>query len=141
MTIKKKSKFKKLKTHKLNRRMTKSQPTRILKYGIINLKCCSNNTIITITLRNGKTRKILSCGSIGFKKAQRSKPIALLALVAATINYLEYFKMKRVICMITGHHNGLKKFLKGLKRKISILRVIRTFNLPHNGCRERKKTP
>lgn len=136
--IKKKFQFRKLKTKK-RLKLRNKQPRRIQKYGIIRIKCCTNNTIVTITKRNGKAQKTFSCGSIGFKKAQKTKAPAMMKLIKYTVGYAKYFKLKRVICVITNRHNGLRKLLKGIKKQVKIIRIIFNLNIPHNGCRIKKK--
>lgn len=137
---KKQLKKKFLKAKALGKKLQlKRKKKRIKKYNILKIKCCSHNTIISLTLRNGKTLQTISCGSIGFPKAKKTKPPAMVKLTTLLLKLLNYYKIKRIICVITGFHGGLRKLIKKLRRKILVTRLIYAFNIAHNGCRGKKK--
>ena len=109
------------------------------KKGIIHIKCSFNNTIITLTDLDGKTRAYCSCGSVGFKGAKRSSRFAgqvaaeYLGKKARNLGY------KDVILNFKGFGKGRNVCIKGLKKsRLQIKEIKDVTPLAHNGCRPKK---
>jgi small subunit ribosomal protein S11 len=107
--------------------------------GIIHIKCSFNNTIITLTSLDGKTKAYCSSGSVGFKGAKRSSRFAgqvaaeYLGKKARKLGY-KYVKVN-----FKGFGRGRIVCMRGLKKsRLRIKKIEDVTSLSHNGCRPKK---
>jgi small subunit ribosomal protein S11 len=114
---------------------------RTVSDGIAHVSASFNNTIITITDRQGNTLAWATSGSSGFKGSRKSTPFAaqVAAEKAGTIARDE-FGMKLLIVFIKGPGPGRESALRALVALgFKIIEITDVTGLPHNGCRAPKE--
>jgi small subunit ribosomal protein S11 len=127
--IKKKSKFK-----------TKNKEKKIITSGKAFVNATFNNTIISITDKDGNVLSWSSAGSKGFKGSRKSTPYAAqVAADDAAVKASEY-GLKTLDVEVKGPGSGRETALRALQaRGFKIMSIKDTSPIPHNGCRPPKK--
>ena len=110
------------------------------KEGIAHIHTTFNNTIVTITNKNGDTICWASGGTIGAKGTKKGTPWA--ASMAATKAAKEALKlgMKKVEVWIKGPGPGRDVGVKAIRAAgLEITKIRDVTPIPHNGCRPPKR--
>ncbi len=119
---------------------TKKKVARNITSGIAHILATFNNTIVTISDRQGNVVVWASCGSAGFKGSKKSTPFAAqVAAKNAAKKALEY-GLKDVEVYIKGPGSGREsaiRAIQGAGLRISAIRDVTP--IPHNGCRPPKR--
>ena len=126
---KKKSKFK-----------AKKKEKKVVINGKAFVNATFNNTIITITDKDGNVLSWSSAGSKGFKGSRKSTPYAAqVAADDAALKAAEY-GLKNIDVEVKGPGSGRETALRALQaRGFKILSIKDTSPIAHNGCRPPKK--
>jgi len=113
---------------------------RTVTSGIAHILASFNNTIVTITDREGNTVTWASTGSAGFKGSKKSTPFAAgTAAESAAKKALER-GLKEVEVFVKGPGAGRESAIRSLQAAGLTIRVIRDVTpIPHNGCRPQKR--
>ena len=119
---------------------TKKKNKRTVVDGIAHVHASFNNTIVTLTDRQGNTLAWATAGGAGFRGSRKSTPFA--AQVAATNagKIAQDFGLKNLEVHIKGPGPGREssvRALHGLGYRIT--NIIDVTPIPHNGCRPSKK--
>lgn len=114
---------------------------RAVSDGVVHINSSFNNTLITVTDRQGNTLAWATAGVAGFKGSRKSTPFA--AQVAGervgTIARDEH-GMKTLIVFIKGPGPGRESALRAfIALGFKIIEISDATGLPHNGCRPRKR--
>jgi len=113
---------------------------KVVSEGIAHVHASFNNTIITITDRQGNALSWATSGAAGFKGSRKSTPFAAqVAAGDAAAKAMEH-GLKNVTVMVKGPGAGRESALRALASaglKISLIRDVTP--IPHNGCRPRKR--
>jgi small subunit ribosomal protein S11 len=120
---------------------TRKRAKRVVTDGIVHISSSFNNTLITVTDRQGAALTWATAGVSGFKGSRKSTPFA--AQVAGervgTVARDEY-GMKTIIVFIKGPGPGRESALRAFAALgFKILEIHDATGLPHNGCRPRKR--
>jgi len=108
--------------------------------GIAHVHASFNNTIITITDRQGNTLSWASSGGAGFKGSRKSTPFAAQVAAEAAGRAAQECGIKNLEVMIKGPGPGRESSVRGLNALgIKILQIQDVTPIPHNGCRPPKK--
>lgn len=108
--------------------------------GIAHIQATFNNTLITITDRNGDTIAWASSGSIGFKGSKKSTPFAAQLASAAAAKKAVGYGVKEVDVYVKGPGSGRESAIRALSSAGLAVKLIRDVTpIPHNGCRPRKR--
>lgn len=122
------------------KKKTKKKVTRNITSGIVHILATFNNTIITISDRQGNVVVWASCGSAGFKGSKKSTPFAAqVAAKNAAKKALEH-GLKDVEVYIKGPGSGREsaiRAIQGAGLRISAIKDVTP--IPHNGCRPPKR--
>ncbi len=108
--------------------------------GIVHVHASFNNTIITITDRQGNALSWATAGGAGFKGSRKSTPFAAQVAAEAAGKAAAECGVKNLEVRITGPGPGREsavRALNALGMKISSITDITP--IPHNGCRPPKK--
>ncbi|TAM90229.1 MAG: 30S ribosomal protein S11 [Candidimonas sp.] len=108
--------------------------------GIAHVHASFNNTIITITDRQGNTLSWATSGGAGFKGSRKSTPFAAqVAAESAGRAALEY-GIKTLEVRIKGPGPGRESSVRALNALgIRISSIADITPIPHNGCRPPKR--
>jgi len=108
--------------------------------GIAHVHASFNNTIITITDRQGNALSWASSGGAGFKGSRKSTPYAAqVAAEDAGKKAMEH-GMRMLEVEVCGPGSGRESALRALQAVGFQITSIRDVTpIPHNGCRPRKR--
>ena len=108
--------------------------------GIARILATFNNTIVTITDREGNTITWASTGSSGFKGSKKSTPFAAgIAAENAAKKAVER-GVKEVEVYVKGPGAGRESAIRSIQAAGLTIRSIRDVTpIPHNGCRPQKR--
>jgi len=119
---------------------TQKKVKRTVVDGVAHIHASFNNTIVTITDRQGNTLSWATAGGSGFRGSRKSTPFA--AQIAAEIagKAAQEFGLKNLDVNVKGPGPGRESAVRSLNAlgfKINGISDITP--IPHNGCRPSKK--
>ena len=99
-----------------------------------------NNTIITITDRQGNALSWATSGGAGFKGSRKSTPFAAQVAAEAAGKAAQEYGVKNVEVRIKGPGPGRESSVRALNSiGLKITAIQDVTPVPHNGCRPPKK--
>jgi small subunit ribosomal protein S11 len=108
--------------------------------GIAHVHASFNNTIITITDRQGNALSWATSGGAGFKGSRKSTPFAAQVAAEAAGRAAVECGIKNLDVEIKGPGPGRESSVRALNSLgIKILSIQDVTPIPHNGCRAPKK--
>lgn len=128
--------------------MAKSQPSRVKKKakrsvadGLAYIHASFNNTIITLTDRQGNVLSWATAGGCGFRGSRKSTPFAAqVAAEKAGQAAMELYGLKNIDVMVKGPGPGRESSVRALHSVgYKIGSITDKTPIPHNGCRPPKK--
>jgi small subunit ribosomal protein S11 len=108
--------------------------------GIAHVHASFNNTIITITDRQGNALSWATAGGQGFKGSRKSTPFAARVAAEAAGKVAVECGIKNLEVRIKGPGPGRESSVRALNNlgiKISLIQDVTP--VPHNGCRPPKR--
>ncbi len=118
----------------------KRRERKTVERGVAHIRSTFNNTIITITDRNGNTISWASAGGAGFKGSRKGTPFAAqLAAEAAAKQAMEH-GMREIEVNVKGPGAGREAAIRSLQAaglEVSVIKDVTP--IPHNGCRPPKR--
>ena len=108
--------------------------------GIAHIHASFNNTIITITDRQGNALSWATSGAAGFKGSRKSTPFAAQIAAEQAGRAAQDCGVKNLVVRIKGPGPGREsavRALNGVGFKITSISDVTP--VPHNGCRPPKK--
>jgi len=126
------AKKKKFKAHK--------KQARQIDEGIAHIQATFNNTIITITDKQGNAVVWASSGASGFKGSRKSTPFAAQIAAQNAAKKAKEFGMKEIAVYVKGPGSGRESAIRALQVAGLQINLIRDVTpIPHNGCRPPKR--
>ena len=108
--------------------------------GIVHIQATFNNTIVTITDRQGNVITASSAGSLDFKGAKKSTPFAAQATADDAAKKAIEQGVREVDVYVKGPGGGRESAIRTLQVAGLRINTIRDVTpIPHNGCRPRKR--
>ena len=108
--------------------------------GVAHVHASFNNTIITITDRQGSALAWASSGGQGFKGSRKSTPFAAQVAAEASAREALNLGMKRVEVWVKGPGAGREAAIRSLQAAgLEISAIKDVTPIPHNGCRPPKR--
>jgi len=108
--------------------------------GIAHIHASFNNTIITITDRQGNALSWATSGGAGFKGSRKSTPFAAQVAAEAAGKAAQEFGVKNLEVYIKGPGPGRESSVRALNALgMKITGISDVTPVPHNGCRPPKK--
>ena len=99
-----------------------------------------NNTIVTITDKDGNTISWASAGTLGFKGSKKSTPFAAGMAAEAAGKAAGLMGMKKVEVYAKGLGSGRETAIRSLQTAgLEITSISDVTPIPHNGCRPPKR--
>ena len=118
----------------------KKKALRGITSGIVHVQATFNNTIITITDRQGNVIVWATPGIVGFSGSKKSTPFAAQVAAADVARKAKDLGLKSVDVLVKGPGSGRESAIRALQANGLIVTSIKDITpLPHNGCRPRKK--
>ena len=111
-----------------------------LPEGIAHIQATFNNTIVTITDKQGNAVSWASSGTQGFKGSRKGTPFAAQIAAETAVRKAAEHGMRSVEVHINGPGSGREAALRALQMAGFQIKVIRDVTpIPHNGCRSPKR--
>ena len=109
--------------------------------GIAHIHASFNNTIITITDRQGNALSWATAGGSGFRGSRKSTPFAAqVAAEKAGKAAIEVYGLKNLDVKVNGPGPGRESAVRALNTcGLKIGNITDVTPIPHNGCRPPKK--
>jgi len=122
------------------RKTSKKKVKKNIAQGVAHIRATFNNTIITISDKDGNTISWSSSGSKGFKGSRKGTPFAAqIAAHDAAVKAKEH-GLKRVEIRVNGPGSGRESAIRALQSAgIDVTAIRDVTPIPHNGCRPPKK--
>lgn len=99
-----------------------------------------NNTIVTITDKDGNAISWASAGTLGFKGSKKSTPYAAGMSAEATAKAAYDMGMRKVEAYVKGLGSGKETAIRSLQAAgLEITSITDVTPIPHNGCRPPKR--
>ncbi|MEE9286528.1 MAG: 30S ribosomal protein S11 [Gammaproteobacteria bacterium] len=108
--------------------------------GVAHIHASFNNTMITITDRQGNTLAWATAGGSGFRGSRKSTPFAAQVAAEKVGTIAAGFGMKNLEVFIKGPGPGRESAVRALNaRGFKITNITDVTPTPHNGCRPPKR--
>ncbi len=108
--------------------------------GVAHVHASFNNTIITITDRQGNALSWATSGGCGFRGSRKSTPFAAQVAAEKAGQVVKDFGMKNLDVEIKGPGPGRESAVRALNNLgFKINNITDVTPIPHNGCRPPKR--
>jgi len=108
--------------------------------GVAHVHASFNNTIITITDRQGNALSWATSGGCGFRGSRKSTPFAAQVAAEKAGQVVKDFGMKNLDVEIKGPGPGRESAVRALNNLgFKINNITDVTPIPHNGCRPQKR--
>lgn len=114
--------------------------TRSVVDGIAHVHASFNNTIITISDRQGNVLSWATSGGAGFRGSRKSTPFAAQVAAETAGNAAKDYGLKNLDVRVKGPGPGRESSVRALNAcGYKITSILDVTPIPHNGCRPAKK--
>src|SRR6186997_3213960 len=118
----------------------KKKAKRIVTDGIAHVQASFNNTVITITDRQGNALSWATAGGAGFRGSRKSTPFAAQVAAEKAGRVALDYGVKSLEVRIKGPGPGRESAVRSLNALgYKVTNIIDVTPIPHNGCRPPKK--
>lgn len=122
------------------KKKTKRKVKRTVSEGIVYIKSSFNNTLITITDKDGNVVASTSGGLVGFKGSRKSTPFAAQISADQAAKKAVAMGMREVEVQVVGPGSGRESAVRAIQASsLRVTGVRDRTKVPHNGCRPRKR--
>ncbi len=121
-------------------RNTKKKVKRTVTDGVAHIFASFNNTIVTITDRQGNTLSWATSGGSGFRGSRKSTPFAAQVAAERAGTAAQEYGLKNLDVLVKGPGPGRESAVRSLNSiGYKITNISDVTPLPHNGCRPSKR--
>ena len=122
------------------RKQFKKREKRALHAGIAHIRASFNNTLVTISDKEGQVVCWSSAGALGFKGSRKGTPFAAQQAARRAADTARSFGCKILDVKVTGPGSGRESAIRALQSAgIEIKSIKDVTPIPHNGCRPPKR--
>jgi small subunit ribosomal protein S11 len=108
--------------------------------GVVHIQSTFNNTLVTITDKQGNTISWCSSGCLGFKGSRKSTPFASQNAVEEASRKAMEHGMRNVEVRVNGPGPGRDAAIRALTvAGLEVSRISDVTPIPHNGCKPPKR--
>ncbi len=119
---------------------TKKKAKRVVTDAIVHVQASFNNTVITITDRQGNALSWATSGGAGFRGSRKSTPFAAQVAAEKAGRAAQEYGVKTVEVRIKGPGPGRESAVRSLNALgYKVTNIIDVTPIPHNGCRPPKR--
>ena len=118
----------------------KKKVKKVVVDGIAHVHASFNNTIITLSDRQGNVLSWATSGGAGFRGSRKSTPFAAQVAAEAAGKTAQEYGLKNLEVRIKGPGPGRESSVRALNALgYKITNITDVTPIPHNGCRPPKK--
>ncbi|MEN3183775.1 MAG: 30S ribosomal protein S11 [Atribacterota bacterium] len=118
----------------------KKRERRLVREGIAHIKSTFNNTIVSITDRQGNVIAWASGGTVGFKGTKKGTPFAAQLAAEQAAKKAMDLGLREVDVLVKGPGAGRETAIRALQAAGLVINSIKDVTpIPHNGCRPPKQ--
>ena len=118
----------------------KKKEKRVVNEGVAHIYASFNNTIVTITDKQGNTLSWATSGGSGFRGSRKSTPFAAQRAAEAVGDKVKMVGVESLEIQVRGPGSGRESAIRGLNSKgFKITKSTDVTPIPHNGCRPPKR--
>lgn len=122
------------------KRKTRKKIKKVDAVGVAHIKATFNNTIVTLTDRDGNVISWATTGKVGFKGSRKSTPFAAQLAAESSAKEAMALGLRRVEVWIKGPGVGREAAVRSLQAAgLEISTIKDVTPIPHNGCRAPKR--
>ena len=111
-----------------------------VEYGVAHIRSTFNNTIVTITDKNGNALSWASAGGLGFRGSRKSTPFAAQMAAEVAAKAAMEHGLKQIEVYVKGPGAGREAAIRSLQATGLEVNMIKDVTpIPHNGCRPPKR--
>ena len=119
---------------------TRKKVKKVVTDGIAHVHASFNNTIITITDRQGNALCWATSGGSGFRGSRKSTPFAAQVAAERVGDMVKEYGLKNLEVEVKGPGPGRESAVRALNNAgFRITNITDVTPIPHNGCRPPKK--
>ena len=119
---------------------TRKRVKRQVADGMAHIHASFNNTIVTITDRQGNALSWATSGGSGFRGSRKSTPFAAQVAADRAGAAAKEFGLKNIEVFVKGPGPGRESAIRALNAAgFKITNITDVTPIPHNGCRPPKK--
>jgi len=108
--------------------------------GIAHVHATFNNTIVTVTDRQGNALAWATAGGSGFRGSRKSTPFAAQVAAERVAEMVKEMGMKNLDVNVKGPGPGRESAIRALNSNgFNITSITDVTPIPHNGCRPPKR--
>jgi len=108
--------------------------------GMAHIHASFNNTIVTLTDRQGNALSWATAGGSGFRGSRKSTPYAAQVAADRAGKTAQEFGLKNIEVFVKGPGPGRESAIRALNAAgFKITNITDVTPIPHNGCRPPKK--
>ena len=120
--------------------VTKKTTKKRVSEGIAHIHASFNNTLISITDKQGNAIAQSSSGAQGFRGSRKSTPFAAQRAAEAVGDKVKMVGIESLEIQVRGPGSGRESAIRGLNSKgFKITKITDVTPIPHNGCRPSKR--
>ena len=107
---------------------------------VAHIKATFNNTLITLTDKNGNAISWSSAGALGFKGSRKNTPYAATQAADKAAQEAISMGLSTIEVKIKGPGGGREAAVRALQAAgLKVTKIMDVTPIPHNGCRPPKK--
>ena len=119
---------------------TKKKAKRVVTDAIVHVQASFNNTVVTITDRQGNALSWATAGGAGFRGSRKSTPFAAQVAAEKAGRAAQEYGVKSLEVRIKGPGPGRESAVRSLNALgYKVTNIVDVTPIPHNGCRPPKK--
>ncbi|AHK79722.1 MULTISPECIES: 30S ribosomal protein S11 [Ectothiorhodospira] len=119
---------------------TRKKVKKSVSDGVAHVYASFNNTIVTITDRQGNTLSWATAGGSGFRGSRKSTPFAAQVAAERAGTAAQEYGLKNLEVLVKGPGPGRESAVRALNNVgYKITNISDITPIPHNGCRPPKK--
>ncbi|MGV3526794.1 MAG: 30S ribosomal protein S11 [Candidatus Sericytochromatia bacterium] len=127
-------------TNKSKTTTPKRKVKRGVSRGVVHIQSTFNNTIVTISDRQGNAISWSSAGMVGFKGAKKGTPFAAQSAAENAARAAMDQGLQEVDIYVKGPGSGRETAIRALQAVgLTVSRIRDVTPIPHNGCRPPKR--
>lgn len=118
----------------------KKKTAKQISDGCVFIQATYNNTVVTLTDKNGNVLGWSSAGLVGFTGPKKATPYAATKIVKDAVDKVKNYGLKNVAVFVKGVGAGRDSAIRALNaNNLQITSIKDVTPIPHNGCKKPRR--